>query len=120
MESEYVRIDGKKCGRDGVSTNTIQLLLTPGQTADFPRNDKRVALIVTNIGDTAGNSSGVISVRCYPDDDNNQGYTSGNGAMLTFGGAMQFDRNFPWIGIIRIVGLLANTYVQILELYDAG
>ena len=120
MDATFNRLDGKIVGNSGIKTNTTMALLTPGATVDYPRNDKRVALIVSNIGDTTGVSGGVLQVKCYPDDDANNGLTGSNGLMLGFQGTMQFDKDFPWIGIIRIVGLLANTYVCIQELYDGG
>jgi hypothetical protein len=73
-----------------------------------------------NNGDNAGNVGGSLQVKCAPDDDANNGYTSGNGALILFAGAMQFDEHFPWIGQLSISCLGSNTYVQILELYDGG
>ena len=119
-QAEYIRLDGRKVGISGIKSNTTSPTLAPGTALDYPRNDKRVDLILTNAGDGNGNPAGVLNVKCYPDDDSNNGYSGSNGTVLTFGGSFQFDRYFPWCGIVRMNALLSNTVCCIQELYDGG
>lgn len=116
--ADVLRLDGKPVGRVGLRTISTQVLLTAGATAVWPRNDKRVALVITNIGDAAGGAGGLVQVKPVPDED--LGLTGSNGHMLGFLGSFQFDSSFPWIGIVNLVGVLANAYVVVTELYDGG
>lgn len=113
-----LRLDGKPIGRVGLKAVVTQALLTTGTSVDWPVQDARVCLIVSNLGNAAGAPGGKLQVRPYPSED--AGFTGSNGAMVGFEGAFQCDERFPWTGAVRISSLVADTYVSIMELYDGG
>ncbi len=116
----FRRLDGEPVGRNGIKSVSTQVLLTAGQSFYWPRNEKRVALLISNMGDAAGLPGWSLNVKPVEDLAASMGFTGTNGHILGYLGSLQIDEHFPWVDALFITGILSNTYVCITEIFDAG